>query len=176
MKRVFIVAAALLVGCDTGDTTAAGDDNETDAFGDVMPDDLPAGNCGVESSDEDCETDGSSTGLGDSTTGGPEGDCLVNGCTGQGVCAAEWNAETEERGPFECRFSCIPLVDDTSWCSNAASCCDSEAVCTERGYCVLGEGADGSSGSGDGSSGGDESGTDGTGTGGSGSTGTGGMR
>lgn len=123
-------------GCDAASSDAAAS-QDTDVFGDDMPDDLPAGNCGEDSSDEDCETDGDSAGSADSTTGSVDSDCLVDGCMGQGVCAAEWDMDDEARGEFECRFACIPLLDDSSWCGDDDSCCEAGARCTERGYCVL---------------------------------------
>ena len=153
MKKLCVSLMVMfgLAGCDaSADAAASGD---TDVFGDDMPDDLPAGNCGEDTSDEDCETDGDSAGSADSTTGAVDSDCLVDGCMGQGVCAADWDMDDESRGEFECRFACIPLLDDSSWCGDDDSCCDAGARCTERGYCVLDDEVD--------------SDTDGTTTGGS---------
>lgn len=132
-----IVGAAGLAGCDGGSTDAMG---ETDVFTDDMPDDLPAGNCGEDGSGGNCETDGESAGGADSTAASVDSDCMVDGCMGQGVCAADWDMDEEARGEFECRFACIPLLDDSSWCGDDDSCCDDGARCTERGYCVLDEG------------------------------------
>jgi hypothetical protein len=140
-----LLAAALLAGCDDGGGASSLD---TDVYGDDMPDDFPAGSCrGTTGSGTDgCDTDGTTTGEAAASTSTPAEACLAEGCTGQGVCAATWDVETEQRGPFECRFTCIPLLDETSWCSNDASCCDATARCTGRGYCVLDE-DDASSGS-----------------------------
>lgn len=160
-RGLWVFAASLLVfgGCDdaTADGAAGG---ETDVLGDDMPDDFPAGSC-AETMGEDCDTEGDSAGIGDSSasTAGAAGDCVVDGCVGQGVCAAPWDEAAKQLGEFECRFSCIPLLDDASWCANDEACCDSGARCTDRGYCVL-DGSVGSTGSGT-----DSSGDTGTGTG-----------
>ena len=182
MIRPFLPCLLLLtvapLGCDADATADGGAD--TDVFGDHMPDDLPAGNCGGVVGAQNCDTDGDSAGVADGSTGVGEANCLVDGCMGQGVCAASWDAEAEVRGDFECRFACIPLLDDGSWCSDDASCCDANAHCTNRGYCVLGDDESGSStGDTDASTGGESGDTDAstgdaTSTGGSESTGTGG--
>ena len=135
---MFAATMLLAMACDAG------------GFTDEMPDDLPAGQCDATSTGEDCETGGetsetSSSSSSSSTTGEPAVDCRVDGCTGQGVCAASWDVETEVRGEFECRFACVPLLDDGAWCSDDASCCDAAARCTERGYCVLEDDAQGGS-------------------------------
>ncbi len=146
-KRWLLAASLLFAACDADSSADGAGSSETDVFGDDMPDDFPAGSC-AETMGEDCETEGDSAGVGDSaSTGGAAADCVADGCVGQGVCAAPWDETTEALGEFECRFSCIPLLDDTSWCANADACCDAGARCTDRGYCVL-EGGDGSTGSG----------------------------
>lgn len=145
----WLLAASLLLfaGCDDASADAAAE-GETGVLGDDMPDDFPAGSC-AETMGEDCETEGDAAGIGDSSssTAGAVADCVADGCVGQGVCAAPWDEEAEELGEFECRFSCIPLVDDASWCAGDDACCDSGARCTDRGYCVL-EGGNGSTASG----------------------------
>jgi len=168
-RLLALVLLGLAVGCDAGSDSYAGD---TDVFGDDMPDDLPAGNCGEGNDNEECDTEGDSAGV-VSTSGDAAADCLSDGCVGEGVCAADWDPESETRGEFACRFACVPLLDDTAWCSNDASCCDAMARCTERGYCVLDDddGSTGGDSSGGDSSGGDESGGDESSSGGE-STGT----
>lgn len=156
MRRVrMAVACALAVfGTACDDASAEGE-----SYADEMPDDFPADNCRATGGDTDgCDTDGTS-----STTaeGGVDGECLVEGCIGQSVCVAPWDAESQTRGEFECRFACIPLVDETSWCSDGASCCDAAARCTDRGYCVLEDEGTGSGSSGDGSTGGGDTSTGG---------------
>ncbi len=138
------VVGLLAHGC------AASDDAAGDSLADEMPDDLPPGSCGS-SGTAGCETDGSTTSPPGTTAGGEEssttsavdGCAESDGCVGQGVCAAAWDADAEARGPFECQFACIPLLDDAAWCSDDASCCDAGARCTERGYCVLEDGSGG---------------------------------
>lgn len=138
--RWLFAVAVSFAGCDAD--SAAGDSNETDVFGDAMPGDFPAGNC-AETAGEDCETGGQSGGSRETAaTAGDPVDCVVDGCIGQGVCAAPWDAEAEMLGEFECRFSCVPLLADVSWCANDEACCDSDARCTDRGYCVFDDGVD----------------------------------
>ncbi len=122
------------------------------ALTDEMPEDLPAGSC--EDTDTDACASSSGTAAGGATSGGGstgtaavEG-CDAEACLGGDACVAEWDAVAQSRGPFVCRFACVPLVDDTAWCHDDAACCDASARCTERGYCVLPE----SDGAGSGSS------------------------
>ncbi|MEM6295112.1 MAG: hypothetical protein AAGA54_27825 [Myxococcota bacterium] len=152
--------AALLVaalgGC-SGDVQAEGD-----SFSDYMPDDLPAGGCrdtdraedeptgGLESCDTDATT---STGAAEtgSSSGGPESSDACEGsqdCNGNESCAATWDPQAQARGPLACQFACIPALDDASWCSDDAACCDAAARCTERGYCVVEDETGGSTGGG----------------------------
>ena len=110
---------------------------------DEMPDDLPAGHC----ADTDTDACVTSTGGGTSTSTGDtsssSGEPTVDGCdasescVGNGACVAPWDADEQARGPFECRFACVPLLDESTWCSDDASCCDAGARCTARGYCIL---------------------------------------
>ena len=123
-------------------------------FTDEMPDDLPAGSC-RDTDPEDCETSTGDASSGDATsTGGGTTEPVVDDCDGSeaclggDACVAAWDPEAEARGPFQCQFACIPLLDEATWCSDDASCCDATAVCTERGYCVLEESESGSSGGG----------------------------
>lgn len=123
-----------------------------------MPEDLPAGSC------EDTDTDacasssgtsdvGSSTGAGSSTTEAAVDGCEgTEACLGEDACVADWDAGAESRGPFACRFACVPLVDEAAWCSDDDACCEASAVCTARGYCVLPESDDDGSGSSSGES------------------------
>ncbi len=157
----WILALGLLGGC--ADSTAA----EGDSFSDYMPEDLPAGGCrDTERPDgeptgglESCDTDATTTTTGDaaaSSSGTASDDaCQASeDCNGTESCAATWDAQTQTRGPLACQFACIPALDDASWCSDDEACCDVDARCTERGYCVLDE---------DGSSTGEGSGSSGTG-------------
>ena len=158
-----VFAGLLVAGC-------AGEGD----FTDEMPDDLPAGQS---------DTDGTSTGAAvtisggvptslsssdaeaSTTTGSMSGCQSSEDCLGNDVCVASWDAETQTHGEPECSFSCIPSLDDASWCADATACCDPEAICTERGYCVPPQ----EPGAADSSSGGDEGGS--TSTGGTGGAG-----
>ena len=120
-----------------------------------MPEDFPGGNCrdtdvgGTSGSGTDgleaCDA-ATTTGLPttSSTTGVVESECAgADDCDGAGACVADW--DDGGRGPFECRFACIPTLDEATWCSDDASCCDPVATCTQRGYCIVaGEAEDGS--------------------------------
>ena len=110
---------------------------------DEMPDDLPAGHC----ADTDTDACVSSTGGAPSTSTGdgssssaaaPVDGCEASdACVGNAACVAVWNADEGARGPFECRFACVPVLDEAAWCRDDASCCDAGATCTARGYCVV---------------------------------------
>ena len=139
MNRVVVVSLSLLLGgCFAPGET----------FSDEMPDDLPAGAC-RDTDPEDCATTSSSgsdssgeSSSSSSSTGAPADDCQgSDGCLGDDACVAAWDAEAEARGAFACQFACVPLLDEALWCSDDASCCDPDAVCTARGYCVMGDGA-----------------------------------
>lgn len=152
MNRVVLglgVLLALVLGCDgeSGDSPLAGPGE----LSDEMPEDLPAGECRAGETDaDDCETGSSSTGDSGSTSGQAgaaedPGCATTEDCAGAGACAADWEEGT--RTSFSCRFACIPTLNENAWCSDDASCCDTSAVCTGRGYCVVPEPDEDSSGS-----------------------------
>ena len=169
--KLAVFAGVLLGGCgeDAGDLS------------DEMPEDLPAGQSAT-----DGETDGSTSSAtavsttsstdpsgttGSETTGGPAGPCQSSDdCLGNNVCVAPWDPDTQTAGEPDCAFACIPSYDETQWCADAAACCDPEAICTARGYCVPPQ----EPGSADSSSGGEETSSTGDGSTGGDSTGTGG--
>lgn len=154
MKRCALVLLLSLSACGETSETAASGGSGVGTFADEMPDDLPAGEC---RDTDGCETDGDD-GTRGTTTGEPvdEPECeRSEQCDGAGACVATWDDDV--RGPFECRFACIPTLDESSWCSDDASCCERGDVCTPRGYCVPSEG-DETGSSGGGSSGGGSSG------------------
>ena len=146
MKRSTLLLLLVAGGCFAPDNLS-----------DEMPDDLPAGAC-RDTDAEDCETStgAASSSSESSTSGGPSpvpNDCDDSeACLGDDACVAAWDAQTETRGPFQCQFVCVPLLDEAAWCSDDASCCDTGAICTARGYCVLEEsGSSGGASSGTGS-------------------------
>ncbi|MBV1861235.1 MAG: hypothetical protein KUG77_22650 [Nannocystaceae bacterium] len=143
------VLLALGVGCGSSERDEAA--HGVGTFTDEMPEDLPAGECRMGETDaEDCESGSSSTG-GEGSAAGQGGgagnpECTTTeDCEGAGACAAAW--EDGSRTSFVCRFACIPTLDENAWCRDDASCCDPDAVCTGRGYCVLPESAEDSAGS-----------------------------
>ena len=60
-----------------------------------------------------------------------------------GFCVAPY--ADNNRGEFTCVADCVAPGDEASWCFDAAACCDPEATCTERGYCVVPGDTDGTS-------------------------------
>ncbi len=138
--RTLGVLLALGLGCDAESDPSA----QADAPGDLsdeMPEDLPAGECRTGETDaEDCESGSSSSG-GSGSTSSQAGtvdtlECVVSDdCDGAGACAAGW--EDGVRSAFSCRFACIPTLNESAWCRDDASCCDADAVCTGRGYCIV---------------------------------------
>ena len=130
MKRLLALGALFVSGC-----FAPG------SISDEMPDDLPAGSCRDTDTDA-CETSSSTSDDGDDgapdTTAAPDACSNTEACFGSSVCVAAWDDEADARGPFECRFACVPLLDEAAWCSDDASCCDPQATCSSRGYCVVG--------------------------------------
>lgn len=144
------------------------------ACGDDLPDPPPAGESSSSSgttSDttmlplETSSSSGPSTSTGDepssssgfSSVGIPD-ECTVSAdCPRGELCVAPFDqaAGPEGKGPLACVVECVVIMDEDRWCADAAACCDPEAECTDRGYCVYpGESSDGSdSGSGTGSAG-----------------------
>jgi hypothetical protein len=50
------------------------------------------------------------------------------------------------RGAFACVPECVGPMDEALWCFDDAACCDPNAHCTIRGYCVADGGTGESSG------------------------------
>lgn len=69
-----------------------------------------------------------------SSTGDDVSGCNVANPCEVGYCVAPY--ADNDRGEFACVPDCVMPGDETSWCFDAAACCDAEATCTERGYCV----------------------------------------
>ncbi len=133
-----LVLPLLLVGCFAPDS-----ENGT-TVNDYEDDDLPSGVCRDTATDTDpCDTEGTTIGDtdGDLATTSGTGEAAADRCQASsdcmgGFCAAGFDPDTLQRSPKTCQFMCVPLLDDTLWCSDDASCCDANATCTERGYCV----------------------------------------
>lgn len=84
-------------------------------------------------------SDSSSSDDGPSTVGIPD-ECQVSADCDRGeLCVAPFMPEwgPEGKGPHECVTECVVLMDELRWCLDATACCDPEAECTDRGYCVL---------------------------------------
>jgi hypothetical protein len=137
MRLGWIVVTLGLAGCGSDATSLQ-----------YMDDDFPAGGCrdtegaGTTSCDTDAlpATDDMSNtgGTTDTNACAASDDCIG------GHCVAPWDPATEARGEFTCEFACIGELDERRWCSDDASCCDTAARCTARGYCIV-EGSGGSS-------------------------------
>lgn len=122
-----------------------------------MPEDVPPNSCADTDTDACASSSGTadvgtSTDAGTSNGGGSSSTAAVvdgcegtQSCMGEGACVADWDAQAESRGPFACRFACVPLLDEAAWCGDDAACCDASAVCTARGYCILPESEDAAS-------------------------------
>jgi hypothetical protein len=133
-KRVLIVWGLALssssVSCFEAEDSAGAD------YG-YMDDDIPSGErcatgtSGGEGSTQPCET--SSTGDPDPGAAGSPCDGSLD-CNDDLVCAAFF--DRGERGVYACVEACIGVMDEARWCADASACCDPDAVCTARGYCI----------------------------------------
>lgn len=65
-------------------------------------------------------------------------------CRAGQVCSAGFDPDRGGITVTRCRDTCVPLEDTTSWCVGNESCCDPEAICSPRGYCVIAPPNDGS--------------------------------
>ena len=177
VRRATLFALVVCFGCGGDDSAGTDSGIDTDDVVNPMDDPFPGANCATDG--------GTSTGSCVDTTTTP-GDSHVDDCSSSedcdgGVCAAIPTSNPNDdgrlsRGSFICEAICIGNLDEGRWCSDDASCCDSNARCTTRGYCVAegssdattGNGSTGGSSTGDGSTGGGSTGgtgdtdTDGT--------------
>jgi len=107
--------------------SACGVDSDGAAEGETgfIDEDIPAGNCG-ETDNAPCES---------SEGGGvPDPPCdASNDCWGGMICAAVFDGDI---GSFVCRPSCIEDSDESQWCIDDAGCCNPDATCSDRGYCM----------------------------------------
>lgn len=125
--------AAVLV---TGACASLKDDAAEGSGTGFMDDDVPGGNRCTDGQcpDTDGETDTESSG----TTGESELDQCgpTDPCPPGTRCTAPFDPEAGRRMPFRCTADCIPDMDESAWCSDAAACCSDDAICTPRGYCT----------------------------------------
>lgn len=108
-------------------------------------------------------TSASSSSDGEVNTFGALDECEVSSDCARGLlCVAPFDESLgpEGKGLNECVMECVVIMDEARWCADAAACCDPEAECTDRGYCVFPGGSTGSTGS----TGGSSSGTTGGGS------------
>ena len=137
-------ATGSTTGCLDGCTTTGGPDTTTTGEAESL--DTTGSPPSSSSSSDD----------GPSTVGVPD-ECQVSSDCGRGeYCVApfvpEWGPEG--KGPNECVTECVVIMDELRWCLDASACCDPDAVCTDRGYCVYpDEGSTGGGSTGDGGSG-----------------------
>ncbi len=146
-----LVAAGLgAVGC--GASTEE-DDAQASSAADgptigVDPETLPAGHCDTDGATggdtDDCETEGEPSGSaagdeGGSTAGddASQPECASTNDCMSGVCASAYDADAQQPLPATCAFACIDVLNESQWCIDDASCCDPQARCTRRGYCVI---------------------------------------
>lgn len=140
-------------------SVACGDDSAGAGDYGYMPDQLPSG--------EECETSGGATdGCAASDTGPPSDGSVGSPCESTEdchvglACSAPFDGD---RGDFACVDACIDIMDEARWCADASACCDPEATCTMRGYCVLSDDSTSTSGDTSGSSTSGASGTEASG-------------
>lgn len=88
---------------------------------------------GPASSDE-----GGSSSTGHSSVGIPDECTLSEDCPAGELCVAPFDqsAGPEGKGALACVTECVVIMDEDRWCADATACCDPEAECTDRGYCV----------------------------------------
>ncbi|MBC8067949.1 MAG: hypothetical protein IAG13_06405 [Deltaproteobacteria bacterium] len=86
--------------------------------------------------------DGSTTGACETSGGAPATSCQVSAdCPSPEVCVAAFDGDI---GTLRCEPLCVLDLDEISWCSDDAACCNPDATCV-RGLCI----ADESTGSGE---------------------------
>jgi hypothetical protein len=116
------VVGGLLSGCFSADSAEADD---------YMDEDLPAGNCMTGTG---CATEGGA----DASGGVPAGSCESTlQCDDEQICVATFDGDI---GEFECRSMCIIDMDEDHWCLDDDACCMAGSICSERGYCMPGDG------------------------------------
>ncbi|HWB76243.1 MAG TPA: hypothetical protein VG755_14835 [Nannocystaceae bacterium] len=119
MSRVrAVMLSSLLCACGSKEDSAAGDDYVDPYMDEPLP--------------PECR-DTSSTGCGD--TDAPDEDAceLSEQCPDGQACIGEFDGD---RSPFRCVSTCIATKDEAHWCTDDAACCDANAYCSPRGYCL----------------------------------------
>jgi hypothetical protein len=124
LRRACIVLLSC-AACMAGRADSAGADI------DYMPEEVPSG--------EECDTDATPSEACRPETDAPPG-AAGSPCDGSMecndglICAAPF--DRGERGTYACVAACIGAMDEARWCADAGACCDPEAICTARGYCI----------------------------------------
>jgi hypothetical protein len=127
-------------------TACPGDDSDTDSTQTLAPESMTSSpNEDSSSTSSDPTTDPSTDPTTTSSTTAPSEDSSssgggADGCNAANQCEAGYCVAPyadNDRGDFVCVPDCVVPGDESSWCFDAAACCDADATCTERGYCVL---------------------------------------
>jgi len=146
MRWSLAVALATTTACpnDPGDSTDSGNTIAADSTLTTAPSEDSSST--TDAVDESTTMSPSTTVSDESSSsgGGGLGCGNANPCAG-GYCVAPY--ADNDHGEFVCIADCVLPGDEASWCFDASSCCDPEATCTERGYCVLPDDMTGSSSS-----------------------------
>lgn len=82
----------------------------------------------------------SSSSTGEGNTFGELDECArTSDCGADLFCVAPFDESLgpQGKGLNECVTQCVEIMDETRWCLDAAACCDPDAMCTDRGYCVF---------------------------------------
>jgi hypothetical protein len=117
--RILAASVVLLSACYDADDSAGGDD-----FVDPYMDEPLPPSC----------RETTSTGCGESSESGEVDACEASTqCPADQVCLGAFDGD---RSPFICTASCVPTESESEWCTDDASCCDANAHCSPRGYCL----------------------------------------
>ncbi len=123
--------------------TACGDDLPDDTTTGVIVAESTTGSSSSTSSSTSSgalsSSEGGSSTTGHTTVGIPDECALSEDCPRGELCVAPFDqsAGPEGKGPLACVTECVVIMDEDRWCADAAACCDLDAECTDRGYCVF---------------------------------------
>ena len=120
---IVVVVVSVVGACAYKDDSAGGDDYRDPYMDEPLPPSCR------ETSTGPCETEGE-----------PTGGELIDQCAASDECPEGQQCLAEfdgDRTAFVCATACVPTADEDGWCIDDASCCDSNAQCSPRGYCLL---------------------------------------